>query len=168
MQVYNELNTKLWIAAWNVWISWWSELDGRRGGGFWCWNSGVLVNRTQIGQLVRSSGGRPRFLPPQRVGGKYVQTTPIRQRCLMFMNPALLLKSYYRVLRGNNGTRANSSVRTGCQNYGYDRWWWSSRSDCCRFSFWGSSLLNRSVQELFDTDLVIYGLRNNDEFSSPR
>lgn len=30
----------------------------------------MLVNSMQIGQLVRSSGGRPRFLPPQRVGGK--------------------------------------------------------------------------------------------------
>lgn len=30
----------------------------------------MLVNRMQIGQLVRFSGGKPRFLPPQRVGGK--------------------------------------------------------------------------------------------------
>lgn len=88
-------------------------------GGYW--KSCVLVNRMQIGQLVRSSGGRPRFLPPQQVGGKYVQMTPIRQRCLMFMNPALLLKSYYRVPRGNNGARANLSVQTGCQMNGYDQ-----------------------------------------------
>lgn len=53
-------------------------------------------------------------------GEKYVQMTPIRQRCLMFMNPALLLKSYYRVPGGNNGARANSSVQTGCQKNEYE------------------------------------------------
>lgn len=80
----------------------------------------MLVNRMQIGQLVCSSGDRPRFLPPQQVGGKYVQMTPIHQRCLIFMNPALLLKSYYRVPGGNNGAKANSSVLTGCQKNKYE------------------------------------------------
>lgn len=45
------------------------SFDGQKEG-WWCWKRCVLVNRMQIGQLVRSSGERPRFLPPQQVRGK--------------------------------------------------------------------------------------------------